>query len=122
MARLSEPLTMSSLRSYMFYQLKSFDQSLPDSTISYQAGLLASAFTGAQFLTAVAWGRVADSERWGRKRVLLVGLMGTGISALGFGFSSSFAQAMAFRIIGGMLNGNVGVMRTVRRNQVALQT
>jgi MFS family permease len=113
MARLSEPLTMSSLRSYMYYQLKSFDPSLSDGAISAQAGYVTSAFMFAQFLTAFAWGRAADSVYLGRKKVLLIGLMGTGISTLGFGFSQTFWAAMAFRAIGGMLNGNVGVMRTV---------
>jgi MFS family permease len=61
----------------MFYQLKSFDESLPDSTVAAQSGLLASSFTAAQFLTALPWGRVSDSERGGRKLVLLVGLFGT---------------------------------------------
>jgi MFS family permease len=61
----------------MFYQLRSFDESLPDSVIATQAGLLASSFTGAQFLTAMMWGRISDSEKGGRKFVLLVGLLGT---------------------------------------------
>jgi len=61
----------------MFYQLKSFDESLPDSVIATQAGLMASSFTGAQFLTAMIWGRLSDSERVGRKTVILIGLCGT---------------------------------------------
>jgi hypothetical protein len=77
LARLSEPLVQSSLQSYMFYQLKSFDQSLPDSVIASQAGFMKSSFTAAQFLTAVMWGRIADSDRSGRKTVLIVGLVGT---------------------------------------------
>lgn len=112
-SRLSEPLTQTSLQSYMFYQLKSFDSSLPDSTISAQAGWMAAGFTGAQFCTAFLWGRAADSELLGRKKVVLIGLFGTMISALGFGFSSSFMVAMLFRCIGGALNGNVGVMRVM---------
>lgn len=64
----------------MFYQLKSFDETLPDSTVATQAGLLASSFTGAQFLTAMMWGRISDSDRGGRKLVLLIGLSGTGES------------------------------------------
>ena len=111
---MSEPLTMSSLRSYMFYQLKWFDPSLSDATISWQAGLMASVFLFAQFLTAMVWGRLADSEYVGRKRVLMIGLLGTGISCIGYGFSTSFYMALAFRCMGGALNGNVGVMRTVR--------
>ncbi len=113
MARLSEPLTQTSLQAYMFYQLKSFDPSLPDSTISSQAGMLQGSFTAAQFVTAIIWGRLADSERMGRKRVLLVGLLGTCLSCIGFGFSRSFYQAAIFRTLGGALNGNVGVMRTM---------
>ena len=113
LSRLSEPLTQTSLQSYMFYQLRSFNPSLPDSTISYQVGILQGCFTFAQFVTAVLWGRVADSPRVGRKRVLLVGLFGTTISCLGFGFSRSFWHAMAWRTLGGALNGNVGVMRTM---------
>lgn len=112
-ARLSEPLTQTSLQAYMFYQLKSFDPSLPDSAISAQAGILQGSFTAAQFLTAVWWGRLADAEWMGRKRVLLIGLLGTCISCLGFGFSRSFAAAAVFRTLGGVLNSNVGVMRTL---------
>ena len=113
LARLSEPLTQTSLQAYMFYQLKSFDPSLPTSTISAQAGMLQSGFTAAQFVTAIMWGRMADAEWGGRKRVLLIGLAGTGISCVGFGFSRTFWQAMVFRTLGGSLNGNVGVMRTM---------
>ncbi|KAL5333559.1 major facilitator superfamily domain-containing protein [Aspergillus crustosus] len=112
-ARLSEPLTQTSVQAYLFYQLRSFDPSLPESTISTQAGILAGTFTAAEFLTAVFWGRLADSEFMGRKRVLLIGLLGTCISCLGFGFSRSFASAVVFRTLGGALNSNVGVMRTM---------
>ncbi|KAH7395564.1 major facilitator superfamily domain-containing protein [Cadophora sp. MPI-SDFR-AT-0126] len=113
LARLSEPLVQTSLQAYMFYQLKSFDETLPDSTIATQAGLLASSFTGAQFLTAMMWGRISDSDKGGRKLVLLIGLSGTAISCLGFGFSKSFYQAIFFRTLGGLSNGNIGVMRTM---------
>jgi hypothetical protein len=113
LARLSEPLTQTSLQAYMFYQLKSFDPSLPDSKISAQAGILQGSFTAAQFITAVWWGRLADAGWMGRKRVLLIGLMGTCLSCIGFGFSRSFVSAMIFRTLGGILNSNVGVMRTL---------
>ena len=113
LARLSEPLTQTSLQAYMFYQLRSFDPSLPTSSISAQAGMMQGSFTAAQFVTAILWGRLADTERVGRKRVLLIGLAGTGFSCLGFGFSRTFWQAMVCRTLGGALNGNVGVMRTM---------
>lgn len=34
-------------------------------------------------------------------------------SCIGFGFAKTFWQAMIFRTMGGALNGNVGVMRTM---------
>ena len=113
LARLSEPLTQTSLLAYLFHQLKSFNPSLPDSTISAQAGMVQASFTAAQFLTAVWWGRLADAAWMGRKRIILIGLFGSCLSCLGFGFSRSYASALAFRIIGGLMNSNVGVMRTM---------
>ena len=112
-ARLSEPLTQTSLRAYMYYQVKSFDPRISDSTVASQVGILEGSFAAAQFLTAMAWGRAADSNWCGRKMVLLIGLSGTCISCVGFGFSRSFWQATTFRFLGGALNGNVGVMRTM---------
>ena len=103
--------TTTTTQAYLFYQLKWFDPDLPDSTISGQAGVLHASFTAAQFVTALLWGRL--SESWGRKTVLLFGLVGTCISCLGFGFATSFWQALLFRTLGGALNGNVGVLRTM---------
>ncbi|KAI5298698.1 hypothetical protein KEM56_003846 [Ascosphaera pollenicola] len=112
-ARFSEPLTQSSLQAYIFHQIKSFDPKLPDSTISEQTGVIQGAFAAAQFFTAVIWGWLADSEFMGRKRVLLVGLIGTCISSVGFGLSHSFRAALVWRTVGGALNSNAGVMRAM---------
>ncbi|TQW00320.1 MFS transporter [Cordyceps javanica] len=113
LSRLSEPLVQTSLQAYMYYQLKWFNPELPDSTIATQAGILHASFMAAQFVTALLWGRVADSRRAGRKTVLLIGLAGTSLSCLGFGFSTTFWQALLFRTLGGATNGNIGVMRTM---------
>lgn len=113
LARLAEPLFQNSLSSYLFFMLQSFDHSLDDSQISSQAGLMTGSFTAAQCFTAVMWGRLADKEWLGRKNVILIGLIGSFISSMGFGFSRSFWSAIAWRTLGGALNGNVGVMRTM---------
>ena len=113
LARLSEPLTQTSLGAYLYYQLQSFDPSLPESTISYQAGVIGAAFPATQFMTAMLWGRFSDSEYGGRKRTIYLGLLGSMLSIIGFGFSRNFTMAVTFRCLGGILNGNVGVMRTM---------
>ena len=111
LARLAEPLVQTSLQSYMFYQLRSFDSSLSDASVASQAGILQASFSAAQTLTGVVWGRTADS--YGRKTVLLLGSLGTIISCLGFGLSKSFIAALIFRTLGGLVNGNIAVMRTM---------
>lgn len=68
-------------------------------------------FAAAQLCTAMMWGRLSDAS--GRKRILLIGLTGTTISCIGFGFSRTFWQAMMFRMVAGALNGNIGVLRTM---------
>ncbi|KAF7926010.1 uncharacterized protein EAE97_010310 [Botrytis byssoidea] len=110
-SRLVDFLQIASLQAYMFYQLKSFDPGLSDAAISSQAGILQGCFTGAQVCTAVLWGKAADT--WGRKVVLMIGLVGTAISCLGYGFSTTFWQAALFRAFGGAINGTVGIIRTM---------
>lgn len=115
LCRLSEPLTQTSVSAYLYYYLSSFHQpgsdGPSDGTISRQAGILASSLALAQCLTSVFWGRLSD--RIGRKPCILLGLAGTTISVVGFGFSESLGAALVFRILGGCLNGNAGVLRTM---------
>lgn len=66
-------------------------------------------------MTAIFWGKVADSPKFygGRKMVLLIGTLGTAISCFGYGFSNTFATAMFWRVFAGMVNGLVGIIRTM---------
>ncbi|KAI6080380.1 MFS general substrate transporter [Hypoxylon rubiginosum] len=113
LSRLVDFLQVASLQAYVFFQLKSLDATLSDSQISNQAGMLQGAFTGAQILTAFLWGKAADASWCGRKRVLLIGLLGTAISCIGYGFATSFGWAVFWRAMGGGINGTVGIIRTM---------
>lgn len=73
---------------------------------SFYAGILISAFALAESLTGMWWGSLSD--RIGRKPVLLMGCCGTMLSLLIVGFSQSFAMALCGRVLGGILNGNIG--------------
>lgn len=103
---------VASLQAFMYHQLQSFDPTAPDSEISFQTGVLQGVFTLAQIFTGVIWGRVADASWGGRKLVLLIGLIGTGISCIGMAFSTSFVAAVTWRFLGGAVNGTVGAART----------
>lgn len=84
---------MAALQTYMVHQLRSFDPELSDGTISHQAGMLQGAFTAAQIVTSILWGRAADQPSVGRKLVLNIGLVGTAFGCIGVAFSTTFAQA-----------------------------
>lgn len=118
-ARLAEPLSERSFASYLFHQLQWFNPNLGSSEIAKQAGYLTAVFAAAQCLTSMWWGHAADSPRLGRKRVLVIGLVGSAMSALGMGFSTSLSFAFFFRFMAGALNGNVGVLRTMLSEIVA---
>ena len=62
----------------MFYQLRYFNPSASDATISSQAGFLVGAKTIAQVSTGIIWGRIADTDWVGRKIVLTIGLLSAG--------------------------------------------
>ncbi|KAK5115252.1 hypothetical protein LTR62_001452 [Meristemomyces frigidus] len=104
---------MAALQTYMVHQLKSFDPELPDVTISHQAGVLQGAFTAAQIVTSILWGRAADQPSIGRKLVLNIGLVGTAVGCVGVGFSRTYGQAVFWRLMSGAINGTVGSARTM---------
>ncbi|KAH6990221.1 major facilitator superfamily domain-containing protein [Ilyonectria destructans] len=111
--RLADFLQVASLQAYVFYQLKHMNSDLSDSRISERAGLLQGCFTGAQVCTAILWGNIADASWCGRKWALIIGLGGTALSCVGYGFSTTFFWAAFWRVFGGAINGTVGIIRTM---------
>lgn len=81
------------------------------SDASFYAGILISAFALSEALTGFFWGSLSD--RVGRKPVLLLGCVGTMLSLLIVGFSTNFWVALLGRVVGGVLNGNIGVIQTM---------
>ena len=111
LCRFSEPVAMTSVFPYLFFMINDFGIAKDEKQIGQYVGFLASSFAFAQFLTGMAWGSFSD--RVGRKPVILMGLVGTIISGTAFGFSTSYSNAIIARSMGGFLNGNVGVIRTM---------
>ncbi|PGH28120.1 hypothetical protein AJ80_00010 [Polytolypa hystricis UAMH7299] len=95
---------------YVYYMVASFRITQDDRKIALYAGAVTSSFTLAEFCMGVFWGRVSD--KLGRKPVLIMGLIGTAISMTVFGIASNLPVALIARALGGMLNGNIGVLQT----------
>ncbi len=68
-------------------------------------GLLMSTFSLAQFLFAPFWGRISD--RVGRRPILLIGLAGSVVGYLLFGFAASLAWLFAARMIAGISGATI---------------
>jgi MFS family permease len=81
-----------------------------DQNVAVFAGIMVSVFTFGEFLMAPQWAKISD--RIGRKPTLLIGSVGTMISTTLFGFSNSLPMAIAARTCAGLLNPNLGVVRT----------
>ncbi|KAK1252736.1 hypothetical protein MKX08_003923 [Trichoderma sp. CBMAI-0020] len=108
--RLCEPIAFMSIFPYIYYMIEDFQITADPNKIAVYAGMVTSAFTLAEFATGVMWGKLSD--KIGRKPVLLSGLIGTAISVLIFGFAPSLPVALFARAMGGLLNGNIGVLQT----------
>ncbi|KAF9365190.1 hypothetical protein BGX34_010994 [Mortierella sp. NVP85] len=79
--------------------------------IGFYCGLLASSFFFAQFCTSLFWGHMSD--RYGRRPIILIGLCGSATTCILFGLSKSLAWAIVSLSMCGLLNGNVGVAKSM---------
>ncbi|KAI1190446.1 major facilitator superfamily domain-containing protein [Nemania serpens] len=108
--RICEPIAFMGIFPYVYFMIEDFHVTEDASRISFYAGMVTSAFTFAEFSTGLLWGRLSD--KIGRKPVLLTGLVGTALSVLVFGFAPNLTVALIARAIGGLLNGNMGVLQS----------
>jgi MFS transporter, DHA1 family, tetracycline resistance protein len=70
-------------------------------------GVLVLSYSAAQLFLAPVWGRLSD--RFGRRPILIVGLVGSAISYLVFAFAGSILALLLSRIMAGVGGANVPV-------------
>lgn len=108
-ARFAEPMAYTSVNPYLPEMIAGFG--VEQNKVARWAGLTSAVFSLAQSATAVPWGKAAD--RYGRKPVLIFGLLSTMITFVIWGLSTSLPMAVTVRAIQGGGNGNVGIIRTM---------
>ncbi|KAJ1555542.1 hypothetical protein HK405_000705, partial [Cladochytrium tenue] len=106
---LCEPISMTVLFPFVYFMVRDFG--IAENDVGYYVGFLTGAFSLAQFVTSIPWGWISD--RIGRRPVLMVGLLGNTVSMVLFGMSSTLWAAIASRALCGLLNGNVGVAKSM---------
>jgi MFS transporter, DHA1 family, tetracycline resistance protein len=72
---------------------------------AFQVGLLMAVYSGAQFLFAPLWGQISD--RFGRRPVILVSLVGAGLAHILFGLASSLWLLFLARGLAGLCGANI---------------
>ena len=107
---LVEAVCASSLTSFVGYFCVDLGVARTPEDAGTWAGWLVSTFNIAQFLSSYVIG--AASDALGRRPVLLFGSLGIAATNVLFGLAPGFWFAVAVRFLNGLLNGNVGVVKT----------
>ncbi|KAL8952194.1 MAG: hypothetical protein Q9222_001893 [Ikaeria aurantiellina] len=108
LCRLADPISFSSVFPYLPEMIESFN--VPKNQVGRWAGITSAVFSLSQAATGLFWGRASD--RFGRKPVILAGMICVMSTGLLFGFSQNLAMAVVARSLAGASNGNVGILRT----------
>ncbi|KAI8971537.1 major facilitator superfamily domain-containing protein [Mycotypha africana] len=108
--RFAEPICFTVIFPFVVQMVRDFHIA-EEQNVGYYVGLITSCFALTQLLTGIHWGMLSD--RIGRRPVILQGLIGTITSILLFGLSKSFVWALLSRSLCGLLNGNVGVLKSM---------
>ncbi|MGF1521887.1 MAG: MFS transporter [Leptolyngbyaceae cyanobacterium] len=72
-------------------------------------GLLALSYAAAQFAAAPVLGKLSD--RYGRRPILLISVLGTGLSNVLFGLATTLWLLFVARLLDGITGGNISVAR-----------
>ncbi|KAH9825748.1 Sugar transporter [Teratosphaeria destructans] len=102
LCRICEPIAFMSIFPYIYYMIDSFHITHDGRQIALYAGLVTSAFAFAECLAGPFWGRLSDT-------MLL------------FGFARDLPTAIVARALGGLLNGNIGVLQTTVAEVVTVE-
>ncbi|KAJ7982442.1 Protein ZINC INDUCED FACILITATOR-LIKE 1 [Quillaja saponaria] len=102
-------LPIQSLFPYLYFMVQDFHIAKREEDVGTYAGYVGSSFMLGRCLTSVFWGILAD--RYGRKPVMVIGVITVIIFSILFGLSSNFWMAISTRFLLGSLNGSMGPMK-----------
>ncbi|KAN0136219.1 efflux pump azaL [Lactarius tabidus] len=112
LVRIAEPITSLSISPYISELVSELSIIGGDTRkVGYYTGMLMSIHYAAEAATVLQWSRFSDHI--GRKPILLLGLMGSVVSTILFGLSRSFWALVLSRCLNGVLNGNLGVIKSM---------
>ncbi|KAF8589036.1 MFS general substrate transporter [Ramaria rubella] len=110
--QLAEPMTTHVMGPFIVQLIMETGITNGDVTkVGYYTGMVDSLFYLAEATTILQWGRLSDHI--GRRPVLLIGLFGLSLSMFLLGLAQTFWLVVIARAMGGFLNGNIGVTKSM---------
>lgn len=110
LARLVEPIAFFSIFPFI-NQMIERNGDLDPADVGFYSGLIESIFSLTQMLVMIIWGRLSD--KYGRKPILCVSLIGVAFATALFGFAQTIWQMIVFRSIAGIFAGTIVTIRTM---------
>ncbi|KAI5406151.1 protein ZINC INDUCED FACILITATOR-LIKE 1 isoform X1 [Lathyrus oleraceus] len=102
-------LPIASLFPFVYFMVKDFNVAESEEDISAYAGYVGSSFMLGRSLTSILWGIMSD--RYGRKPVIIIGVMTVVVFNTLFGLSTNLWMAISMRFFLGSLNGLLGPVK-----------
>ncbi|KAG8753536.1 hypothetical protein FRC11_007326, partial [Ceratobasidium sp. 423] len=109
--RFAEPISLSVIFPFVNQMIEELGVTSDPKELGYYSGFIEGVFALTQFCTVCFWGSLSD--RIGRRPVLISGLCVVIGSTIMFGLSKSFTMMLISRALGGALNGNAAVIKSV---------
>lgn len=108
--RVIEPIAFFSIFPYISYMIEHVG-GIEKADVGFYCGLIESLFSLTQMCVMIFWGKASD--RYGRKPVLVVSLVGIAVSMTLFGLSQNITQMIIARCIAGVFAGTVVTLRAM---------
>ncbi|KAI0646944.1 MFS general substrate transporter [Trametes meyenii] len=109
--RLVDPIAFTQIFPYVNEMMEHLHVTEDHSKIGFYSGLVESSFAVAQVVSIYQWARLSDII--GRRPVVLLGIMGIGISTMFFGVSTTLTGLIMARSLSGLFSGNIAVIHSV---------
>ncbi|CAK9217602.1 unnamed protein product [Sphagnum troendelagicum] len=102
-------LPIASLYPFLYFMVEDMKIAKSQEDIGFYVGFLGSAFMVGRCMTSVIWGFLAD--KYGRKPIIIIGILSVIIFGTGFGFSTNFWVGLLMRFLLGSFNGILGTTK-----------
>ena len=111
LALTANALSITNVFPYAPFMVKFFGLVDDDRALGFYAGFFMSALQLGALLSALFWGVMSD--RFGKKRIIIIGLLSSTVPQALFGVATSMPTALTLRFMMGLFNGLIGAAKAL---------